>query len=476
MLFTSIEFYFFVIAVFAIWLAIPAWRLAILLGASYLFYALWQPWFLVILIFCTVVSWIAGQWMAASTGKRKRQKILLAAVGLNLAPLLFFKYFNFISGSFNSSFSYFGLNFPIPYLALLLPLGISFYTFQAISYCTDVYNQKFEAETNAVDFALYMAFFPKLISGPIERGASLLPQLKRNSVFNGPLFISGIQLFLWGLFKKVVIADRLSMYVDMVFSNPQGIYGKTAIIGAWMFSLQIYCDFSAYMDMAIGCGRIFGIELSRNFHFPYMARTIGEFWRRWHITLTSWFRDYVYIPLGGNRVKTMRWAANILVVFLLSGLWHGAGWTFIVWGALHGLFYLVGKYSASFRSRFRMVFGIRGGFEAFLQVILTFNLVSIAWVFFRVDSIEDAVILIRNMFINLDLPVRMLSSQFSTALSFLFAFVFVGLELIHFWADRRGINMIAVIPPLIRYPAYASGLLTITLLGVSSNQFIYFQF
>ena len=401
---------------------------------------------------------------------------LSIAVALNLLPLFFFKYFNFFNDSLRNLFTWGGIAYGIPALKLLLPVGISFYTFQAVSYCADVYSRRIEPERNLATFALYLSFFPKLISGPIERGKNLLPQLRSGKRFDTVLFVSGVQLFFWGVFKKIVIADRLGMYVDMVFSDPAGMYGKTAILGAWMFSLQIYCDFSAYMDMAIGCGRIFGIELSRNFNFPYMARSIGEFWRCWHITLTSWFRDYVYIPLGGNRVNARRWAANILIVFIVSGLWHGAAWTFVFWGGLHGLFYLIEKYTATIRSTLRRFLRLTGRCEAVWQILITFNLVSLAWVFFRARSIDDAFVLIGNMFVHFDWPVRMLASQFSTALAFFFAILFIFMELIHYWVYRRSINLVSSIPPVLRYPGYALGLIATCLLGVSSSQFIYFQF
>ncbi len=447
-----------------------------MLAASYAFYACWQPWFVGVLLFCTLVGWSAGRLMAGEQDNRKKKKILIASVGLNLLPLLFFKYVNFFNAALNDAFSFLGLGYAVPALNILLPLGVSFYTFQTIAYCADVYMDKIQAEKNMGAFALFLAFFPKLISGPIERGGSFLPQIKRADRFNSALFVSGVQLFLWGVFKKIVIADRLAMYADMVFGDPHSMYGKTVVIGMWMFSIQIYCDFSAYMDMAIGCGRIFGIELSRNFNFPYMAGSVADFWRRWHITLTSWFRDYVYIPLGGRRVATGRWIFNIMAVFLLSGLWHGAGWTFIFWGVLHGSFYLIGTFTAPVRNRIRGFLGIRGRFEAIWQVFFTFQLVSLAWVFFRARTIDDAFVLIRNMSIHLELPVRMLSSQFSTALAFGFALLIVGLELLIYWADRRGIDLVQVIPPVVRYPGYAAGLLLMALFGVSSNEFIYFQF
>jgi D-alanyl-lipoteichoic acid acyltransferase DltB (MBOAT superfamily) len=400
----------------------------------------------------------------------------LLAIGLNLLPLLFFKYFNFFNDSLSDLLTAGGIQNPIPHVDILLPVGISFYTFQAISYCVDVHNKRITPEAHLGRFALYLSFFPKLISGPIERGANLLPQLRNPAAFDSRLFLSGVQLFLWGMFKKVVIADRLGMYVDMVFSHPQDYYGQTAILAAWFFALQIYCDFSAYTDMAIGCGRVFGIELSKNFNFPYLATSIADFWRRWHITLTYWFRDYVYFPLGGNKVSRSRWAFNIMAVFLLSGLWHGANWTFIFWGTLHGLFYLTGKLTSPYRKTVRHFFGIRGRVETTWRVFFTFNLAALAWVFFRANSLPEAFTLIRHMFMNLSLPVQMMSSQFSTALATAFAVFFVISEFILYKINHTGCRYIDAIPSFLKYPAYAGGLLLIALFGLSSNAFIYFHY
>jgi len=423
-----------------------------------------------------MVTWWGAIRLAGIEANNRRHAVLAVVVIANMMPLFFFKYFNFFNDSFRAIFNLSSFTFPIPHLDILLPVGISFYTFQSISYCVDVYKDRIVPERHVGFFALYMAFFPKLISGPIERGANLLPQLRTPRPFDSRLFVAGIQLFGWGLFKKLVIADRLGMYVDMVFNQPQIYWGKTVILAAWLFTLQIYCDFSAYMDMAIGCGRIFGIELSQNFNFPYLARSVADFWRRWHMTLTSWFRDYVYIPLGGKKVSTIRLHINIMIVFLLSGLWHGAAWTFVFWGVLHGLFYLVGKNTESYRFRLREFFGIRGNAAAILQIFITFNLVSLAWVFFRASRIEDAFCLISHMFINLSLPLHTLGSTFSTYLTFGFASIYIILELLHYWDAKHSYQCWRAIPSYVKLFLYVGGLLVITLFGISSKQFIYFYF
>lgn len=477
MLFGSIEFYIFFAAVFSCWLICPCrHRWMVLLASSYIFYFVWKPWYCLILFVCTLATWAVVNKIAELEGGKRKKRLLVVAIAVNLLPLLFYKYFNFFNESLAAVFSFTKISYPIPPLDILLPVGISFYSFQAISYCADVYKVRIEPERHFGHFALYLAFFPKLISGPIERGAKLLPQLRTTRPFESVLFLSGVQLFFWGVFKKIVIADRLDMYVDMVFSNPEDYWGKTVILAVWFFALQIYCDFSAYTDMAIGCGRIFGIELSRNFNFPYFARSVNEFWKCWHITLTSWFRDYVYIPLGGNRVASGLFTLNIMAVFLLSGLWHGAAWTFVLWGGLHGIFYLIEMSTSSARDWTRNFFGIRGKTAAVLQVLITFNLVSLAWIFFRAATVTDAFTIIGHMFVNISLPIRMLSSQFSTALTCGFAVLFIVLELLLYWDTNNDFRVSKAMPGFVKYPVYAVGLLVISLFGLNSNEFIYFHF
>lgn len=477
MFFNSLVFFLFLTSVFLLWLITPMrLRWLVLLIASYIFYFAWVPWHALILIFCSMSTWWGAIHLAKIELSGRRKAILATLVAVNLLPLFFFKYFNFFNDSLRKIFALNQFMYPIPHIELLLPVGISFYTFQAISYCADVYKDRLVPEHNAGFFALYMAFFPKLISGPIERGVNLLSQLQNPKPFDNHLFISGIELFFWGLFKKIVIADRLGQYVDMVFAHPQNYWGLTSILAAWLFTLQIYCDFSAYTDMAIGCGRIFGIKLSQNFNFPYLAGSIADFWRRWHMTLTSWFRDYVYIPLGGNKVSSARLSVNITVVFLLSGLWHGAAWTFVFWGGLHGLFYLIGKNTEPYRTRIREFLGIRGKVAQILQIMINFNLVSLAWVFFRASSIEDALCLISHMFKNLSMPIQMLNLKFSTYLAFGFALFFIILELLHYKDAKQNYRFLCSNKMPVKYLAYTVGLLFISLFGLNSKQFIYFYF
>jgi D-alanyl-lipoteichoic acid acyltransferase DltB (MBOAT superfamily) len=409
---------------------------------------------------------------------KHRHFFLFFAICSNLSLLIYFKYFNFFNTSLRDLFSALGLSYPVESsFNILLPLGISFYVFQAISYNFDVYQKTHKPEKHFGYFALYLAFFPKLIAGPIERAGNLLPQIRHNCHFSVENAASGLNLIMWGVFKKIVVADRLAMYVDMVFKHPQDFTGTTLILATWLFTLQIYCDFSGYTDMALGCGKFFGINLTQNFNYPYMATSIAGFWHRWHISLTSWFRDYLYIPLGGNRVTYSRWCINIFMVFILSGLWHGANWTFICWGGLHGILYLTEHLSKTVRTQFWSLLHLDGStIQKIIQTVITFNLVALAWVFFRADNLSDAIYIFSHMFVQLDVPVRTMSSTFAT---FLIACIFVSyviLEILLFVGNSKRPYFFKNFPFIVKFPIYIIGLLTISLLGVSSNEFIYFHF
>lgn len=477
MLFNSPEFFLFFLVTVLIWFVVTnGTRWVVLLSASYFFYMSWNPGYVLILISCTLVTYFTALWMEQLPQKKHRKLCLLASITANLVFLCFFKYFNFLNESICRVFAFANVTYQLPHLEIIVPIGISFYALQALSYSMDVYWGKQKAEGHLGIFALYLAFFPKLISGPIERGTHLLPQLRKKYNLDWDRISSGANLFLWGILKKVVIADRLAIYVDMVFSRPQDFSGQTLILASWFFTLQIYCDFSAYTDIAIGCGRILGIELVQNFKFPYFARSVQDFWRRWHISLTTWFRDYLYIPLGGNRVGRDRWRYNILVVFLLSGLWHGASWTFVFWGALHGFYYLFGKATAPARSRFRKTLGLGGAIAAVWQVLLTFNLVAIAWVFFRAKNFQDAFYVITHMFVDLSAPLRLGPSAFTTGVTAVLVSLFVLLELLRYLNLLRLIRIPISIPFALKCPAYSMALVTIFLFGVNGNEFIYFHF
>lgn len=411
-------------------------RNMLLLGASYYFYACLQVWFVLLLIYITVVNYLCGTWIAGKKEEGKSAKRAVAvAICLSVGALGFFKYAYILEPS------------------ILLPIGLSFFTFQALSYTIDVYRGKIQVENDFLLVALFIAFFPTLLSGPIERARNLLPQLREKLPMNWENLIAGSRLFIWGLFKKVVIADRLGDYINSVYAAPDAYSGSTLAIAAVCYSFQIYCDFSGYADMAIGSGRMMGIGLMRNFNFPYCANTIKEFWRRWHIALTSWFTEYVYISMGGNRVCRLRWLMNISVVFLLSGIWHGATFSFILWGAMHAFFYLMEYY-----------WGPKRPNRAYR--VLVFLLVTLAWIFFRIEDSVTAWNIIVKICTDMFAPVYWGSSAFSTLLTLALLVMFVLREYLlykNIWSQKHTFEYVLL-------------LIGISLFGVSSNQFVYFQF
>jgi D-alanyl-lipoteichoic acid acyltransferase DltB (MBOAT superfamily) len=374
-----------------------------LLAVSLFFYACWNPAYLALILLSVAVTWTSGLLMEGQSFLRKRL-ILAASLVINLTILFFFKYYNFFAESARLLSSG-GVRFPG--FNVLLPVGISFYTFQALGYSIDVYYGRVQAERNLVTYALFVTFFPQLVAGPIERTGNLLPQFKVNHGFDYDRVTAGLRLAAWGMFKKVVIADRLALYADGVYSNPSVYPAAALALATFFFAFQIYCDFSGYSDIAIGCARVLGFNLMTNFRCPYFSRSITEFWRRWHISLSTWLKDYLYIPLGGNRKGAFRQKLNLLITFLLSGLWHGAAWHFVVWGALHGLFQIAE------RSLFK---GIKSpritrintdcnnsiplnpcNLWTIFSVIVTFILVCFAWIFFRADTMRDAFVIIAKL-------------------------------------------------------------------------------
>lgn len=401
MLFNSFNFaLFFTLVACAFFLVPHAWRWVLLLAASYYFYACWKPEYLLLIFISTIVAYLTGRGMGRAGSSSKRRLFLVLSLAINLGILCVFKYYNFFNESLGSVFKALRLDYRVPALNVLLPVGISFYTFQTLSYTIDVYRGSRAPERHLGIFALYVSFFPQLVAGPIERSTTLLPQFYRRMSFDSERVASGLKLMLWGFFKKLVIADRLAIYVNQVYNAPGDYQGTPLILATYFFAFQIFCDFSGYSDIAIGAARVMGYDLMTNFNRPYFAQSIREFWQRWHISLSTWFRDYLYIPLGGNRAGGQgRWIFNVYVVFLLSGLWHGANWTFVVWGGLHGLYFLVGGLSG--RLRKRVTRSVRldrvPAIHALLRGLLTFHLVVLSWVFFRADSLSDALLVLRNM-------------------------------------------------------------------------------
>jgi D-alanyl-lipoteichoic acid acyltransferase DltB (MBOAT superfamily) len=359
-----------------------------LLTASLFFYGYWNPAYLGLIVISTAVTWVSGLVMEGRDVQKKRL-ILAGSLVINLGILFFFKYYHFAIDGIRF-FAHDRIAFPS--FNVLLPVGISFYTFQALGYSIDVYYGRVRAERNFITYALFVTFFPQLVAGPIERTGNLLPQFKVNHEFDYDRVTSGLRLAAWGMFKKVVIADRLAVYVNGVFGNPSIYFATSLALAVFFFAFQIYCDFSGYSDIAIGCARVLGFNLMNNFRQPYFSRSITEFWRRWHISLSTWLKDYLYIPLGGSRKGEIRRYVNLLITFLISGLWHGAAWHFVVWGALHGVFQVIGRSTAPFRNTICLKVGLpeESRLRKAIQICVTFTLVCFAWVFFRANTITDA--------------------------------------------------------------------------------------
>ncbi|MCP4522409.1 MAG: MBOAT family protein [Cytophagales bacterium] len=389
MLFNSIEFGVFLPVVFVLYWFVTQSNLklqnSLIVGASYLFYGWWDWRFLSLIAFSSCVDFFVGQKLVKTEDKGTRKALLWTSIIINLGFLGFFKYFNFFADSFATAFTFFGTPIEATRLNIILPVGISFYTFQTLSYTIDIYKKKLEPTNDFITFSAFVSFFPQLVAGPIERATHLLPQFYKKREFDYQRAVSGVQLIIWGLFKKMVIADNAAMIVNGVFNNYQNESWLSLLIGMVFFAFQIYGDFSGYSDIAIGTSRLFGFDLMTNFKFPYFSKNIREFWGRWHISLSTWFRDYVYIPLGGSKISQARTLINTFIVFVVSGFWHGANWTFIFWGFLHALFYLpmvLIKKGEKETSSF--------GFKDVFFILINFAVVVVAWVFFRAENITQA--------------------------------------------------------------------------------------
>ncbi len=407
MLFNSFSFLIFFPIVLIIYFVIPRKiRYIWLLLSSYYFYMCWNVRYVLLLLGSTVVTYAAGLCIQRFKEDSLKKKLTVAAsLILNFGILFLFKYFNFAAAAVMKVFSIVGIEAQTPVIDVLLPVGISFYIFQAVGYTMDVYREKLPAEKNFLRYALFVSFFPQLVAGPIERSVNLLPQLRKVDeikVWDTKRIQRGALVMLYGYFLKMILADRIAVYVDYVYdAEKYSLYvGIPVIIAALLFSVQIYCDFAGYTYIAIGAAKVMGFELMNNFNTPYLAVNIKDFWDRWHISLTTWFRDYLYFPLGGNRKGKVRKYINIFIVFLLSGLWHGAAWHYVIWGMLHGILRIFGEYTHEFRERLYEKFKFHRDTLAskFGQILCTFTIVTLAWVFFRAESVNQSVALIRNMF------------------------------------------------------------------------------
>ncbi|MBN2414016.1 MBOAT family protein [candidate division KSB1 bacterium] len=479
MLFNSLHFlYFFPIIVFIFYSIPNKYRWAVLLLASYYFYMCWRVEYILLIIASTLIDYFTGLKLGAEKRPFKRKLFLSLSLFTNLGLLFTFKYFNFFSESVTIIFNHFNIFHNSITLHVLLPVGISFYTFQTLSYTIDVYRGKKEPERHIGYFALYVSFFPQLVAGPIERSTRLLPQFYKPVTFDYDRVKRGLQLMAWGFFKKVVIADRINPFVEQVYGAPELYSGIVMLFATYMFAFQIYCDFSGYSDIAIGSAGVLGYNLMQNFNRPYYSKSISEFWKRWHISLSTWFKDYLYISIGGNRVSRWRWYFNLFVVFIISGLWHGANWTFIVWGALHGFYLIFSIITQNIRLKIKQLLRLNSMpfLDKLIKVFITFHLVTFSWIFFRARSVSEAIYIISHIFS--DLPHMNLSDLYNTFFSKIALLAIVCMETINFIQRKTSIrDWINGQPIIIRWSLYYSILIVIYLFGQFKEQkFIYFQF
>ena len=472
MLFNSLEFFLFLPIVFFLYWKynnIKTQNILILIS-SYVFYGWWDWRFLFLIFMSTVVDYFVALSIENNSDSKKRKRILYISVFFNLALLGVFKYFNFFIDSWVDFISVFGYNIENTWsLKIILPVGISFYTFQTMSYSLDVYRRELKTTKDFISFASFVSFFPQLVAGPIERASHLLPQILNKRKFSYIQSVEGLRLILWGLFKKVVIADSLSLLVNPIFDNYLNLNGGVLLLGLIYFSFQIYCDFSGYSDIAIGTAKLFGIELRSNFIFPYFSRDIGEFWRRWHISLSSWFKDYLYIPLGGSKKGKWMSIRNVFIIFIVSGFWHGANLTFIIWGLAHSMLYLILSLKNQNRKVTTLIVSKDSLFPSLkecYQITITFLSVMITWVFFRSDSVTDAFLYLLRMFTDIAFPNVYRSG-----------FIYVILIVLFDWWNRKDERKPLNINSFyFRWTSYV--ILIILILGHSGqkNEFIYFQF
>lgn len=484
MLFNSYHFAIFFFVVTSLYFAIPYnKRWILLLTSSCYFYMAFVPIYILILGLTIVIDYLAGIYIENAEGKRRKHFLILSLIA-NIGVLAVFKYYNFFNDNLSFLMHGFGSDNPIPYLSILLPIGLSFHTFQAMSYTIEVYRGHQKAERHFGIYSLYVMFYPQLVAGPIERPQNLLHQFREKHDFDYVRVTSGLRLMAWGLFKKVVIADRLAIVVDTVYNNPTQHNSLSLIIGTVFFTFQIFCDFSGYSDMAIGAARVMGFKLMTNFNNPYQSKTIDEFWKRWHISLSTWFKDYLYISLGGNRVTIPRWYFNLFVVFLVSGFWHGANWTFIIWGAINGFYLVFALVTREFREKMNKVLFFNK--ITVLSIFTTFILVAFAWIFFRANNLHSAVYIVKHIFVGLPDIFNKLTHHQSVfeyiglekSDLVLSVVLIVFLETVHYLQSRKDlVSIFRQQPAIFRWACYTILIVAVMHLGIfKTRQFIYFQF
>jgi len=475
LLFNSFHFVFFFIVVTTFYFLLPhKYRWMLLLAGSCYFYMVFIPVYILILGFTIVIDYFAGIWLEKTEGKKKKW-FLIASLIANVGVLAVFKYYNFLNDNLSIFLNSVGYQNKIPHLGILLPIGLSFHTFQAMSYTIEVYRGHQKAERHFGIYALYVMFYPQLVAGPIERPQNLIHQFYEKHSFEYERVVEGLKMILWGLFMKLVIADRLAIYVNAVYNNPEHHTGATLALATVFFAFQIYCDFAGYSNIAIGAAKVMGFNLMTNFNRPYFSESISEFWKRWHISLSTWFRDYLYISLGGNRVSIPRWYFNLFLVFAISGLWHGANWTFIIWGALNGFYLVFAIVTEKWRKRFGKLIWLDHlpRLNSALQIGITFLLACFAWIFFRANTTPDAFYIVKSI-VSLQGPLFI--DKTAIGYGFIAILLLLSIELWQEWGIRSHLPF-KTNHWLTEHLAYSALVLLILVLGVfDGGQFIYFQF
>lgn len=480
MSFNSLEFLLFFPAITAVYFLIPhRFRWMLLLAGSYYFYMSWNPGYILLIAFATIVNYLCGLKIASSENPSGKKLWVTIGISATLSQLFFFKYYNFFNESFQAIFGYFQMTYTVPALDILLPVGISFFTFQTLSYTIDVFRGVKEPERHIGIFALYVSFFPQLVAGPIERSTRLLPQFYEKYDFDFQRVKEGVRLMLWGLFKKIVIADRLGMLVDQVYNNATDHTGMALILATYFFAFQIFCDFSAYSDIAIGAARVMGYRLMTNFDQPFISGTVTEFWRRWHISLSTWLNDYLYTPLAIKWRNGGKYAivAALFVTFFLSGLWHGAGWTFVIFGVLHGLGLIIEVLTKKSRKNIskKMPKWLFDG----ISIFICFHFVCITWIFFRANTVSDAFYIIGNLFTDLAKPLEWGDAMGMGFDQFVFSILLIMiLETVHYFQRKQAFAArIFARSMAFRWALYYAMIIGIAIFGsYSYSEFIYFQF
>lgn len=485
MLFNSFEFIIFLPIVFLLYWFVTNKNInrqnTLLIMASYIFYGWWDWRFLSLIVFSSLVDYLVGVQLGEKNKPKKRKVLLLLSVSVNIGFLSFFKYYNFFAESFAEAFTFFGQPISVERLKIILPVGISFYTFQTLSYSIDVYKKKIAPTKDIISFFAFVSFFPQLVAGPIERASQLLPQFYKKRNFDYSLATDGMRQILWGIFKKVVIADNCALYVNEVFNSYQDQLGSTLLLAGVLFAFQIYGDFSGYSDIAIGTAKLFGFKLMKNFSLPYFSRDIAEFWRRWHISLSSWFRDYLYIPLGGSKGRKIKVIRNVFVIFIVSGFWHGANWTFILWGFLNAIYFLPLLIFKQNRKNMDII-GVNANFptlKELFQITLTFMLTVIAWIVFRAQSIKEAYSYFKHMFWeNLFNHPGQIRFFFNELISLqVFYFIFIMLVFEWFQRGKEHTSEVSKLPAWVRRLLYLLVFALVFIFGATEkSEFIYFQF